>query len=53
MLENNMTKLLVFDFDAKKNKDYISEVLHLTKIMKKFNIDYLLEVSQSGEGIHV
>jgi hypothetical protein len=53
MLENNLTKLLAFDFDEKKNKNYKTEVSFLLKTLKNFNIDYLLEISQSGTGLHV
>lgn len=50
MLENDMTKLIVIDFDK---EDALKEAGAVVKICQKYNIDVLIERSQSGEGIHL
>lgn len=50
LLDNNETKFLAFDFD---DKDFKNSALTFSKICKRFNLDSLVEISQSGNGAHV
>lgn len=50
LLNDSSTNLLVFDFD---DKDYKNSALIFYKICKRYSLDALIELSQSGEGAHV
>ena len=47
---SNTSYFLVFDFD---DSNYKKDSLSLIKILEKLKIDYLLEISRSGKGVHV
>ena len=64
MLENNLCKLLVFDFDnhakGAEQKDYANnddcwkeEINALRRICKNLNVDAVVERSRSGRGAHL
>lgn len=50
MLKDDTTYLVVIDFDSVKADEEVKAVI---KTCQKFKINYLLERSQSGEGIHI
>ena len=50
LLENDLCYFLAFDFD---DEDYQESSLGFSKICKEYNIDNLVEISQSGAGAHV
>ncbi len=50
MLSDNTVYFLAIDFDE---KDWRNEVKIFIEVLKEFNIDYLIEISQSGNGSHI
>lgn len=50
IVDQNQTFLLVFDFDK---ADWRQEVKVLAKVAQSLKLDYLIEISQSGNGAHV
>lgn len=50
LLEDNKTAFLAFDFD---DSDFKGSALTFAKLCKRYGLDALVEVSQSGEGAHV
>lgn len=50
LLPNNKTRLLAFDFD---DDEYEKDSFNLIKELKANEIDYLIERSRSGNGIHI
>ena len=50
MMNDDLTNLLVFDFDDEGYKD---STLEFYKVCKDYDIDPLIEISQSGSGAHV
>ncbi|UXR73552.1 DEAD/DEAH box helicase family protein [Staphylococcus sp. IVB6238] len=50
IFDNDKTYLLVFDFDKKNWKN---ETITVVNIIKQLELDYLIEISQSGNGAHI
>ncbi len=54
LLEDETCYFLAFDFDDKKNENYIKEdVLAFTKVCDEYNVPVSIERSRSGHGIHL
>jgi len=50
LLDDNLTRFLAFDFD---DEDFKNSALSFSKVCKRFELDTLVEISQSGSGAHV
>lgn len=50
IIDENKTYILAFDFDKENWKQ---EIKVLVKVVRKLELDYLIEISQSGNGAHL
>lgn len=50
IVDRDKTYILAFDFDKKEWK---KEIKVITEVLKKVEIDYIIEISQSGNGAHI
>ncbi|UTH02714.1 DEAD/DEAH box helicase family protein [Macrococcoides canis] len=50
IVDRDKTYILAFDFDK---KEWEKEIKVIAEVLKKVGIDYIIEISQSGNGAHV